>query len=130
MLASVSSVLPQAMKLTFGIDLAKPDQPLPNRRPIGQQHVQSAIEGDDDDLDLLALAAIVAGYVGRHIQHRAHLGRIVVADLQRQPVWLRCVRDRPRDPQRELQTTPRERALRRLRLTRRPGSCRPWHPPA
>ena len=52
-----------------------------HRRAIGAQHVHAGTVGDDLDVYVLALAAIMFDHVGGVVQHHVHHGGIVLVDL-------------------------------------------------
>ena len=54
-----------------------------HRRGVGAQHVQAGAIGDDVDLDVLVLAAIIFDHVGGVVEREVHHLWIVLIDLDR-----------------------------------------------
>ena len=72
-----------------------------HRRLVRAQHVEAGIEGDDLDFDLVAFVGIIFRHIGGDVEHGIHLGRIVVADLQRQAMLFHRVRRRQGERQQQ-----------------------------
>ncbi len=79
-----SSVFSQAMNETFGMPLLEGFQPRLHRGRVIAQHVEPGIERHDLNLDLFAFVRIILRHVGGDVEHRIHLGGIIVADLERE----------------------------------------------